>query len=268
MPEFLVTSPDGKQYRVRGPDGATQQDALRQVQQKLGTGGGADADTIAPTRTENAAGVQGPRGTPSGRAPLRPSDYDPATGMPFEQEAEVLPSIARGYSDWRSRISAAQTEKINKGEGLGDYIMMGPGEVGASRLAAPARAALPAKPAPMGRAARATGALRSEAAAGAGKTAQEETAAAATQARKGQAVERAQAQLGRAPAVAEQRAQRAAPAVPMEAERQRVLADLRRRPRGLQGSYQEAALRADRPPHRVGLAARRGPRHDRPAGAR
>lgn len=37
MPVFMVSSPDGKKYRVNAPEGATQQDAIARVQAQLGT---------------------------------------------------------------------------------------------------------------------------------------------------------------------------------------------------------------------------------------
>ncbi len=36
MPEFLLTSPEGKQYRVTGPEGSTGEQALQQLQSQLG----------------------------------------------------------------------------------------------------------------------------------------------------------------------------------------------------------------------------------------
>jgi hypothetical protein len=52
MPTFEITAPDGKRYRVTGPEGSTEQDALARVQSQLGGS--------APVATPGAAGFQGP----------------------------------------------------------------------------------------------------------------------------------------------------------------------------------------------------------------
>lgn len=39
MPDFLITSPEGKQYQITGPEGATHEQALAILQQQLGGGG-------------------------------------------------------------------------------------------------------------------------------------------------------------------------------------------------------------------------------------
>jgi hypothetical protein len=296
VPEFIVTSPDGTKYRVRGPDGATQQDALKQVQQKLGApdpgsravpsvdpdaqpddrgllGRGLDAanvaagnlnmkigDAVAPAlRFTRGGGVE----NPPPRSPTAPSRAE--ISQPKEEgldEQELF--------DWRSKLKPGTpeynetTRKLAKAskQNADEAVLFGlPGAAVGKGVAGlverGAGAAGKRLPTLQSGATKATEALRSGATAGAGKTAQEETAAAAAQQRKGQAVERAQAQLGRAPAVAEQRAQRAAQAPPMEAERQRVLANMRERVRVLQNSYQEAGLNVGQAQHMVGIAERK-----------
>ena len=56
MPEFIVTAPDGKKYRVRGPDGATSEQALQQVQRQLGAGAPAQPPAPAMGNAMAAAG--------------------------------------------------------------------------------------------------------------------------------------------------------------------------------------------------------------------
>jgi hypothetical protein len=51
MPTFEITAPDGKRYRVTGPEGSTEQDALARVQSQLGG---------PPAATPEASGFSGP----------------------------------------------------------------------------------------------------------------------------------------------------------------------------------------------------------------
>jgi hypothetical protein len=46
MPDFLITSPDGTKYKVTGPDGASESDALVQLQKQLGQTSYADKSAM------------------------------------------------------------------------------------------------------------------------------------------------------------------------------------------------------------------------------
>lgn len=295
MPEFIVTSPDGTKYRVRGPDGSTQQDALKQVQQKVGAvdrgqravpsvdpdaqpddrgmmGRALDTanvaagtlnmkigDAVAPAlRFTRGGGVE----SPPPRAPTAP-----ARGEISQPKEEGLDEQA--LFDWRAKLKPgtpeynettkklAKASKQKADEAVLIGLPMGAVKKGIAGIVDRGASAGAARlPRLETGATRATEALRQEATGAAGKVAQQETAAAAAQERRGQAVGRAQEQVRQGAGVADERAQRAAQAPQMEAERQRVLAGMRERVRVLQRSYQEAGLNVGQAQHMVGIAER------------
>lgn len=54
MPNYLVTSPDGKQFSVTAPPGATETDAINYLRQNLeGTGSGNNAQSAFAPLEEN-----------------------------------------------------------------------------------------------------------------------------------------------------------------------------------------------------------------------
>ena len=38
MPEFIITAPDGNQYRVKGPEGSTEEQAMEKVKAQINAG--------------------------------------------------------------------------------------------------------------------------------------------------------------------------------------------------------------------------------------
>lgn len=77
MPAFTFTSPEGKQYTVNGPDGATKEQAFQVLQQQL-AGGTAQATSPADVPQTDAAGHYLPSAPPP--APADPSLVDRIIG--------------------------------------------------------------------------------------------------------------------------------------------------------------------------------------------
>lgn len=85
MPDFTVTSPDGKTHKISGPPGSTQQDAIAEVQRQLGT-------TSAPP-------------SPSGAVEGKPYVADPRSfgqtvGEGLSAVGQDLGGAVRGIADF------------------------------------------------------------------------------------------------------------------------------------------------------------------------
>lgn len=98
MPEFLIASPDGKQYRVTGPEGSTREDAMSRLQAELARG-------AAASRTQGAVKPEGGR---------KAGQRDPSL------LSETLGSLAGGvmYGAGEAGSGAMGLSSLQQGGGL------------------------------------------------------------------------------------------------------------------------------------------------------
>lgn len=124
MPDFMITSPDGQQYRVSGPEGSTEQEALAHLQSNLGA---------APASSAEKSPVMDfiksiPRGMVTGLTSVPNSSMVPigdeldAVAPTRQQSAETLKAPLPEPQGMAGRFGAAV------GEGLGNPLSyVGPG---------------------------------------------------------------------------------------------------------------------------------------------
>jgi hypothetical protein len=84
MPQFLITAPDGTKYNVTGPEGATEEQALAQVQAQHTDAAAAAPAAAAPGSPPVSNGVN-----PDGSIPGREGNLDPAEAGDFWATHEV-----------------------------------------------------------------------------------------------------------------------------------------------------------------------------------
>lgn len=153
MAKFEITGPDGKKYAVEGPEGATEQDALAQVQKSVGYHAPepSTADTMADV------GMSALRGINKGVASLatfpfrvahetgdrlRAQGVKPLFGLPDTQFPDAL--IKGGYLEPPTPATTAGKYAESAGEALGSSILPSAGLVGnAAKLAKLAPTTIP-----------------------------------------------------------------------------------------------------------------------------
>lgn len=121
MPTFTFTSPDGKNYNVTGPEGATQEQAFQILQQQMGSGTAKPTEAPAPVdETKAAFGV-------------RPHGIRQRTEADVAKEQELAAQFGRDPSragqlsaaDYARRMAGGAVAGGAIGAGLGAFT--GPG---------------------------------------------------------------------------------------------------------------------------------------------
>lgn len=232
MPDFEVTSPDGRKFIVTAPPGATQDQILAYAKENMpkpqaelpsGAGAAVGSQAVQPkTAKDLLRNFRTPHEILKEMREHPPPDEPPAhmsTGHFFEWPKKSLPLGENSLG-----------------------VRVGLGLAGAGALKAPEGVGLPKVEAPLGKAGKAIKDLRQEAVGTAAKTAGEETATAAAQEAQGQRVAGTLQRVEAGAPTTEARAQQAQQAPALAAERQRVLADLRERQRVLSKAYQDAGV--------------------------
>lgn len=260
MPDFEITSPDGRKFVVTAPDGATQEQILAYARQNM-----PKAETLpqADLKTGRSITDEATRGDirkPWERALNAPMRTEPNFA---ERATEYLTGPSRMEKDRQVRQQYEASDEKKQGMSWPAYRLKNSkfsdsvaGDIAMSGIASGRVPELRA-PRLAGGAARTTEALRTDALSRArGEVTREDTAAAGAERRAG-AAQRAQEEIAsRQPHVAEVRAQQRPQASPMHAERQQVLADLREKARALQRSYQEAGMNVGQAQRQVALNER------------
>lgn len=304
MPEFQFTSPEGKRYTVRGPDGATPEQAFGILQKQL---------AAPPAGTDAvAAGGQGfgtPGGKPQQPLPMasRIATGAPPTGGGVAQRAQAIREIITGQAGGAPKTGSGQQafesqqgiEARLRGQGMSDQQIQSNPEWQASArglnrqvsaadtstamgtAAAPFIDPLVSKTvAPIARgigglarrvigtgAGEATEKLTGEALKRASSTAGKYDAAAAAKGEEAARAEQTAAQIGEVqPGVAAGRAEAQAPTIPMEVERQRVVAELRQRARAVEQSYRQAGFGVEEAKRMAQQAERHGQEAEKAVG--